>query len=315
MKPAAATRSTAGGAYVVATLFCAVSMLSGSAYLLIKLAVDDLAPEVVAFARAALGAAVLWPLAYRWGALATLSSRKRQLAVLGCLEFALPFLLLGVGSQWIASSLAGVLMAAGPLFVALFALRLDASEHVSRGELLGLLVGLLGVVCLLGIAFSGRAIEIAGAGLVIAASCSFALGALYMRRQFAGTSALGVVAGAMTGGCVVLALPAALALPHEWPSGSTVLEVGVLGIVHAALNYVLFFILVQRAGARRASVTSYVAPAVAVLLGVLVLHEPAGAGVVAGSALIVLGSWLSTGGALPAGARARVAWRPRRPVP
>jgi len=310
LTPTTGSRSPAGDTYIIATLFCAVSALSGSAYLVIKLAVSDLPPEVVACARAALGASVLWPLAYRRGALGGLASRRRQLAILGCLEFAAPFLLLSVGTQWIASSLAGVLMAAGPLFVALFAIRFDISEQVTRTQLLGLLVGLLGVVCLLGITFNGRAIEIAGAAIVIGASCSFALGALYLKRHFVGASALGVVAGAMTCGCAVLALPAALALPDHWPSGPTVLAVGVLGIVHAALNYVLFFALVQRTGAGRASVTSYVAPAVAVLLGTLILNEPAGTGLIAGSVLIVVGSWLSTGGALPARAPAGIARRP-----
>jgi len=282
-------------------LFFVVSALSGSAYVVIKLAVTDLSPAVVACARATLGATILLPLAGARGALSGLSLRKRQLIVLGFLEFAAPFLLLSAGSQWIASSLAGILMAAGPLFMALFALRLDASERVSTARMVGLIIGMTGVICLLGVTVAGRALELAGAGIVVLASCSFALGALYFKRHFDEVPPLGAMAGAMTFGALLLVPPAALALPAHLPTGSTIAAVGVLGIVHAALNYVLFFALVQLVGAGRASVTSYLSPAIAVLLGLAVLGEPADGGLVAGLLLIIAGSWLATGGKLPPG--------------
>ncbi|MBA2636648.1 MAG: DMT family transporter [Solirubrobacterales bacterium] len=85
------------------------------------------------------------------------------------------------------------------------------------------------------------------------------------------------------------------------PSARSLVALGILGLVHAAVNYFLFFALVAKLGAVRASVTSYVAPAVAVLLGVVFRHEPAGGGLVAGLLLILVGSWCGTGGTLPPG--------------
>lgn len=282
-------------------LFGAVSVLSGSAYLLIAVAVEGLPPTVVAFLRAALGASLLLPLAAARGALAPLRGRGRSVLLLGSLEFAAPFVLVGAGSQWIASSLAGVIMAAGPLIVVGLAVPFGVVERVTRTQLVGLLIGMAGVVALFGLSVDGRPTEVLGAGLVLLASSSFAAGALVLRRDFADVPALGAVAGAMAAGALLLALPALAAAPtiDQAPAMRSVLALVTLGVLHAAVNYALFFALVGRLGAARASVTSYVAPAVAVLLGVLFRDEAAGPGLVAGLLLVLLGSWLSTGGRLP----------------
>jgi drug/metabolite transporter (DMT)-like permease len=78
------------------------------------------------------------------------------------------------------------------------------------------------------------------------------------------------------------------------PALLSLLSVGVLGIVCTALALQLYFYLIRRAGAARASVITYINPAVAALLGVGVLHEPFGLAGGLGLALILLGSWLST---------------------
>lgn len=284
-------------------LFFFVSVLSGSVYLVIAVAVEGLPPTVVAFVRAGLGASLLMPLAAARGALAPLRDRGRSVLLLGTLEFAAPFVLVSAGAQWIASSLAGILMAAGPLLVVGLAVRFGVVERVTRTQLVGLLIGMSGVIALLGLSVDGRPTELLGAGLVLLASSSFAAGALVLRRDFADVSALGAVAGAMTAGALMLALPALAALPaiDHAPPTSTVLALVTLGVVHAAINYTLFFALVGRLGAARASVTSYVAPAIAVLLGVFFRGEAAGPGLVAGLLLVLLGSWLSTGGRMPPG--------------
>lgn len=286
-------------------LFAVVSALSGSAYLTIGVAVESLPPTVVACLRASLGAALLLPIAAHHGALRPLAGRGRQLVVLGGLEFAIPFVLVSAGSQHVASSLVGVLMAAGPLVVVALASRFGVVENVTRLQVGGLLVGMSGVILLLGASFAGRASELLGSALVLGASTSFALGALYFRRTFADLPALGTVAGAMTTGAALLLVPALAAIPaiDGAPTVRSVAALGVLGVFHAAVNYTLFFALVSRLGAARASVTSYVAPAVAVLLGVAFGHEPLTGALAAGLLLILVGSWIGTGGAPPSASR------------
>src|SRR5215218_6362796 len=106
--------------------FASVSVLWGIPYLFIKIAVDDgVPPAFLAFVRVALGAAVLMALAWRAGALGSLRGRWRWLAVYAIFEIAIPFPLIAAGEQRVASSLAAILIAAVPLFVALLALRFD----------------------------------------------------------------------------------------------------------------------------------------------------------------------------------------------
>jgi drug/metabolite transporter (DMT)-like permease len=275
-------------------IFAVVSVLSGGAFLLIKLAVTDLGPVVVAACRTALGAAVLLPIAHRRGALAGLRGRGRALLALGALEFAVPFVLVAAGEVRIASSLAGVLMAAGPLLIALLALRVDPSERIDRRTFAGLVVGLAGVVCLLGLEVGGSAREVAGGLLVLAGSLSFSAGALLIRRAFGDDPALGVAAAGLGVGAVLLLVPAVLTLPAAAPSGGAVAAVLALGLVQTSATYGLFFLLVQELGAGRATLTTYVAPAIAVALGVALNGEPLTATLVLGLALVLTGSRLAS---------------------
>jgi drug/metabolite transporter (DMT)-like permease len=118
-----------------------VSVLWGIPYLLIKVAVDDLSPAVIVFARTALGAAILLPFAWRSGALRGVVARRRDLLVLALTSVAVPFMLITVGEQWVSSSLTAILIAVEPMAVGLLAIRLDASERVGGSRLIGLAVG------------------------------------------------------------------------------------------------------------------------------------------------------------------------------
>src|ERR687888_337528 len=92
-------------------LFCLTSLIWGSSFLLIKVAVGEVSPAVVALARTGLGAAVLLPVALATGALAGLRPQVAAIAVLAALDIAAPFYLTSWGEQRISSSLAGILTA------------------------------------------------------------------------------------------------------------------------------------------------------------------------------------------------------------
>jgi drug/metabolite transporter (DMT)-like permease len=132
-------------------LFLAVSLLWGIPYLLIKIAVDEVSPAVVVFARTALAAAVLLPIAWRLGAQRGLGRRPRDLVVLAMASVAIPFTLITAGEMWVSSSLTAILIAAEPMAVALLAVRIDAAERVDGARMLGLALGSVGVVALLGV--------------------------------------------------------------------------------------------------------------------------------------------------------------------
>jgi drug/metabolite transporter (DMT)-like permease len=136
-------------------LFIAMSVLWGIPYLFIKIAVRELDPAVVVFARVGIAAAVLLPVAFYRKALRQPRERWFAIASLACVQIAGPFLLISYGERYIASSLTSLLIASDPLLVALFALRFDPGERVTGLRLVGLLIGMVGVVTLLGFDVGG----------------------------------------------------------------------------------------------------------------------------------------------------------------
>lgn len=293
-------------------LFAALSVVWGVPYLLIRVAAREVSPFVLVVARAGLAAAVLLPLAARRGELRGLWRARWLVLGFGVIEVAVPFTLIGYGEQHLTSSLAGLLVASVPLFVAVLALRVDAAQRVTGLRLLGLGVGLLGVVLLLGLDVGGDGEALLAAGAVLAAAVSYAAGALLIGRSAGRVPQLGLSAGGLVVATALLAAPAALTLPDRVPSARVLASLVALALVCTALALVLFTALIAEAGASRSTVITYVNPAVAVTLGVLLLGEPLTAATGAGFLLILAGSWLSTGGRPPLGrARRRSAVRTR----
>ena len=296
--------------------FGAVSTLWGMPYLFIKVAVDDgVSPALLAWVRVVLGAAVLLALAWRAGALASLRGRWRWLAVFGVTEVAIPFPLIAAGEQHVASSLAAIIVAAAPLFVALLALRFDAEERATGTRLAGLVLGLAGVVALVGIDVGGRGDELLGALAILLAAFCYAVGPMVLKRHLADLDPRASMGAALAVAALVLMPAVAVDPPAEVPSASGLLALAVLGLFCTAAAFVFYGALVAEAGPGRALVITYVAPVVALALGVAVLDERPGAGAVAGLLLILAGSWLSTDGRLPPGVAAVVTRLPRRRRP
>jgi len=281
-------------------LFTAMSVIWGIPYLFIKIAVRELDPTVVVFARVGIAAAVLLPVAARRGLLRKLSGGVLAIIVLAFVQIVGPFLMISYGELHIASSLTSLLIAADPLLVALLALRFDPGERVSGLRLVGLLIGMGGVIVLLGLDVGGDKQRLLGAALVLLAAAGYAASALLIKRPaIAALPRLGVVAAECATATVVLFPLAVTRLPGRIPNPEVIVSLLVLGLICTALAYLIFFALVAEVGASRGTVITYVNPVVSVLLGVTLLGEPLNAAIVVGFLLIIIGSWLSTGGTLP----------------
>jgi drug/metabolite transporter (DMT)-like permease len=279
--------------------FFAVAVLWGIPYLFIRIAVDDGVPPVfLAWARVTMAAAVLLVLARRAGVLGSLRGRWRWVAAYAIAEIAIPFPLIGFGEQRVSSSLAAILIAAVPLIMTVLAIRMDPSERATGWRLVGLCVGLAGVVALVGIDVAGRADELVGALAILLAAAGYAVGPMLLKRDLSGLDARAVMGASLGIVALVLAPLAAIEPPTRAPSAGALASIVVLGLLCTALAFVVFANLLAEIGPSRASVITYVAPVVAVALGVAVLGERPGVGAVAGLLLILAGSWLSTGGGL-----------------
>jgi drug/metabolite transporter (DMT)-like permease len=276
--------------------FAALGVIWGLPYFFVKLAVQELSPLVIAWGRVALGTFVLLPIAWKRGALRSLGQHKLALCAFALVEFVIPFSAISLGERWVSSSVTGILIATVPLSVALLSRFFGVREHLGSWRLTGLALGFIGVVALLGLGTISGSFGWAGVACMLIASLGYAMGPLIIQRHLNGLDAFGPLAASLLIASIMLLVPAILALTRQLPTATALTSVTVLGIVCTAIAMLLMFYLVSHAGAARASLITYINPAVAALLGVGLLHEHLGPGGLTAFALILLGSWLASRG-------------------
>ena len=276
--------------------FVALGIIWGLPYFFIKVAVQEVSPFALAFARILLATLILMPIAWRRGALRSLAQHKAAVVAFGLIEFAIPFSLISLGERWISSSVTGILIAMVPLSIALIQRFFGIREALGRWRIAGLVIGFIGVAALLGTGPISGALGWAGVGCMLVSTLCYAVGPLIIQRHLHGLDSIGPLAASLGVASVILLIPAALEIPARLPSANALASIAVLGIVCTAVAMLLMFYLVRHAGASRASVITYINPVVATLLGVLVLDEHLGIGGFVAFALILLGSWLATRG-------------------
>jgi drug/metabolite transporter (DMT)-like permease len=277
--------------------FLLLSSIWGASYLLIKIGLRDLSPEMVAFSRIALAAAFLVPFAASRGELAPLRGKIGILVVLGAVQVAGPFLLISAGEGAISSSLAGILVATAPIFTALLALRLDPDERSEGSRLTGVAIGILGVIALFGLDLTGSGSAVLGGLAVVLASLGYAIGGFIVKSRLRESPPIGIVAVVMAASALLLAIPALATLPSGAPSLGPVAAMLGLGLVGTGIAFIIFYSLIATVGPAKAMLVSYVAPGFAVVYGAVFLSEGITAGKLIGLALILAGSWLGAGGA------------------
>ena len=271
-------------------LFLALGLLWGMPYLLIRIAVGAIDPLVVAGARTLIGTLLLLPVALHRNALAAGFSRWKWLLAFTLIEINVPWLLLGHAETRLNSSTAGLLIAVVPLFAALIVTRLG-HERLEPRRLLGLGIGFAGVALLVGIDIHFSDLPAVAATMVVA--LCYAIGPIIINRKLADVPAVGVV----TASLIVATLIYAPFVPFLWPEhvpASAAWSVAGLGILCTAGAFMVFFALIAEVGPARATVITYVNPAVAIVLGAVVLSEPLTLGMAIGFPLVIAGSVLGT---------------------
>src|SRR3954454_324360 len=271
-------------------LLLLLAALWGASYLFIKIGLDDLSPAGIVFTRTALAALVLLPFAIRRGGMAPLWRRAPALALLAAIQVAGPFLLISAGEQHIASSLAGILVAAAPIFTAIFAIWLDQAERLSTNGVIGVVIGILGVALLLGVEVDGSGLV--GGLMVGLASVGYALGGFGLKRYFTGYQPIALVASTMTASAIMTLPLFLLDLPSR-VGADTAAAMAALGLGGPGTAFVIYYTLNREIGPTRASLVAYIAPVFAVVYGVTLLDEDFGITTALGIVLIVGGSWLA----------------------
>jgi drug/metabolite transporter (DMT)-like permease len=278
--------------------------LWGASYLFIKVALDDGVPPIfIVWARIALGALVLVPIAARAGALREMRGLAGPILFMAVVQVVVPFVLITYGERKIASSLTGILVSSAPIFTALIAARYDEDERPHGIATAGVVMGIVGVVLLFGVDLSGDAAALAGGLMVLLASVGYAVGSLYLKHRLQGVAPVGIAASTMVAGTLVLLPVVVFALPQHASSLEAVGSLLALGAGGTGVAFFIYFTLISEIGPGRASLVAYIAPGFAVLYGVALLSEPLTLGAVLGLALILAGSWIAAEGRWPGQAR------------
>jgi drug/metabolite transporter (DMT)-like permease len=275
-----------------------MSVIWGIPYLFIKIAVGELTPASLVFLRTAIGAALLLPIAAARDDLRPLLPHWKWIVIFTIVEVAAPWFLLADAERRISSSLSGLLIALVPSIGAILAWVTGSDDPLDARRIAGLGLGFLGVAALVGLDVSAG--DLGAVAEVALVALGYALGALIIARKLSGLPLFGVVAASLTLTLIAYAPVGMAQLPATLPSPEVIFSVAVLGVVCTALAFLLFFPLIAEVGAARATVITYVNPAVALALGVAFLHEPLTVGLVIGFVLIVLGSVLATRRTAPA---------------
>ncbi len=281
-----------------------MSVIWGIPYLLILVAVRDLSPAVLVLGRTTIAALLLLPIAAARGELRPLKGHWVALLVFAAIEIAIPWVLLGTAEQHISSSLTALLIAAVPLVGAVIARTSGDRERLGRSSLVGLVLGLVGVAAIVGLNLEGAGV-LPLTEVALVAVC-YAVGPVILQRYLADLPAFGVISASLAVTALAFVPFALASLPSETPPASAIWSVLALAVVCTAVAFVLFFALIAEVGAVRATVITYINPAVAALLGVAILDEHFTAGMAVGFALVLVGSALATRRNVPPEAPAAV---------
>ena len=294
-------------------ILLALAVIWGGAFFFISVAVREVPPITYVWLRVTFAALALW--AYVWwrgGGSGLPRWAWRSVLLLALINNVIPFLLFGWGQTHIASGLASILNATTPIWGVVVAHLFTSDERMTPRKVAGVLLGFGGVALMLGPDLLRSLGNDALAQLAcVVASLSYALAGVWARRfKKQGISPLAVSTGQLTAGALLM-LPLALVIDQPWlrpiPSAGALAAILALAVVCSALGYVLYFRLIDSAGATNALLVTLLVPPVAILLGWLFLSEVIGPRDFAGLGLIAVGLAAIDGRLLSVAARVRPA--------
>jgi drug/metabolite transporter (DMT)-like permease len=272
-----------------------LALIWGGAFLFIGVAVRHVHPLTYVWLRLTIAAAAMWLFVKVRGEHLGLPRQVwGSILLLALLNNAVPFTLFGWGQTHIASGLAAILNATTPIWGVIVAHLMTRDERMTPRKIAGVLLGFGGVAIMIGPSLLANIGTDAVAQLAcITASLSYALAAVWARRfKRMGLSPMSVTTGQLTAGAAMM-LPLALFVDQPWtqpfPPLSAWGAIVALALMCTALGYVLYFRLIDSAGATNALLVTLLVPPVAILLGAMFLGESLAPQDFLGLGLIALG--------------------------
>ncbi|MEO0385648.1 MAG: DMT family transporter [Pseudomonadota bacterium] len=274
-------------------LLLLLAFIWGGSFVFAKVAVAEVPPFTLVLLRVGLAAATLWIVCLATGvAMPRTLGAWAAYAVMGLLNNVIAFSLIFTGQQEIGASLASILNGSMPFFTVLIAGLLLADEKFSTRKIIGIAIGFAGVVLIIGPRhLLGLGDHLLSELMLIGAAVSYAFASVWGRR-FAGENPMATATGQLTMSTLMM-IPIASLIDQPWtlpvPSLATIGSVIALAVVCTAFAYVLFFRVLDMAGATNVSLVTMLVPVSATLLAVPLLGERLELLTILGFAIITLG--------------------------
>ncbi|MEH6801293.1 MAG: DMT family transporter [Halopseudomonas sabulinigri] len=272
-----------------------LSVLWGGSFFFVGVAVADLPPLTIVTLRVGIAAIALWAIALAMGRRPPKNAKVwTAFLAMGLMNNVIPFVLIVWGQTHLASGHASILNATAPLFTVVVAGMLLPDERVTLLKIVGVTIGFVGVFMMLWMPAISSGDSTLAQVAIISAALSYAFAGVYGRRFKAmGVSPIVIAAGQVTASALVLA-PIALLVDGplgllEETSTKTWASILALAVLSTAVAYVIYFKLLESAGATNLLLVTLLVPVSAILLGSLFLNETLGIVQFTGMALIALG--------------------------
>ena len=274
-------------------LFITVGLLWGMPYLLLKVSVRELSVPVIVCSRTLIGALILVPIALHQKTLLPALKKYHYVLLYAVLELFIPWLLITAAEQKITSGLAGLLVATVPIWTTVIASIKGDKTVWHKKRLGGLLIGFIGVLLVVGIESIRSDQNPLAIIMILVASLSYASAVATVTATIPELDPIAINGLAMFSAAIFYLPFALFALPDQMPTAHVIASQITLGLLPTAMAFILFFELMRDVGPARASLVTYLNTAFAVVLGVVILHEPLTLGIVVGLPLVLIGSYFA----------------------
>lgn len=267
-----------------------LAALWGGSFLFMRIAAPVLGPVWLIEFRVLLAGLVLLPVLARLGLLSEIRRQLAPLLIVGCLNSAIPFLLLAFASVSLPAGFTSILNGTAPLFGTVIA-SVWLHERLTPSRMLGFVLGFIGVVILVG----WKTIEttpsvLIAIGAALSAALMYAVAAPYIKQNLTGVPSLVVTTGSQLGAALVIIPALPFTVPQQPPSTGVAISVLALAVLSTAFAYVLYFRLIQNVGSTKALTVTYLIPLFAMLWGAVVLNEAVTSSMLGGCGLVLLGT-------------------------
>ena len=273
----------------------------GASFLFIRTAAHDFGPLLLMFLRVLLAGLALMPVAYLFLRNQTtknpvrLLSHWREFLIMGALNAALPFTLIGFAELSITASLASILNALTPLCTAIVA-AIWLGEQLTPQKMLGGVLGIIGVAILVG----GSPLELNLTFLIavfasIGAAICYGLGNVYASRHIKGIPVIQASIGQLFGATVILAIPASATIPNTPPSTTAIFALIALILMSTSFAFLIYFYLLSNIGPTRTASVTFLVPIFGTIWGIIFLKEAFSFSMLLGMMIILLSVGLVLG--------------------